>query len=197
MKDILDIVFKRYDINTPLRRAYFMAHAEHESLGFTKFVENLNYKAEALLALFSRDRIAEQACIVYGRTAEHAANQMAIANTVYGGVWGKKNLGNIVPGDGWKHRGAGAIQLTGRANQEAYFKSIGEPCDPDKLQQLKYALDSAGWFWKAKGLNAIADRGDFKASCIKVNGGLVGYNKREALLIKYKKEYVATDKNRS
>lgn len=189
MKELLEKVFIRYEINTPLRKAHFMAQVNHESAGFTKFVENLNYSVTALLSLFSRKRIGSEACQLYGRTPSKKASQETIANIIYGGDWGKLNLGNLVYGDGWKHRGAGAIQLTGKANQEAYFKSINEPCEPSKLQTLEYSLDSAGWFWKKKGLNELADKEDFISICTKVNGGDLGLSERQILLTKYKKEY--------
>lgn len=180
----IDKVVARYDIkDVPA----FLANCDHESDGFTKFVENLNYKVSALISLFSRKRISEQQCRLYGRIDTQKANQEAIANTIYGGEWGRINLGNLVYGDGWKHRGAGAIQLTGKSNQEKYFKSIGEPCVPEKLQTLEYALDSAGWFWKTKGIDNIDS---FEDKCKKINGGVIGLEERKELYEHYKNELV-------
>src|SRR6478736_9691618 len=94
-KDQINKVVKRYGIkDIPA----FMANSHHESEGFTKFVENLNYKVSALISLFSRKRISEQQCRAYGRTDTQKANQEAIANTIYGGEWGRINLGNLVYG---------------------------------------------------------------------------------------------------
>jgi putative chitinase len=183
-KEQINKVVERYGIkDVPA----FLANCHHESEGFTKFVENLNYKVSALISLFSRKRISEQQCRAYGRTDTQKAKQEAIANTIYGGEWGRINLGNLVYGDGWKHRGAGAIQLTGKSNQEKYFASIGEPCLPEKLQTLEYALDSAGWFWKTKRIDLLPT---FKEKCIAVNGGVIGLEERKALYEKYKKELV-------
>ena len=162
----------------------FMANCDHESGGFETFVENLNYSSSALLALFSRKRISAEACTLYGRTATHKANQETIANIIYGGEWGRINLGNLVYGDGWKHRGAGAIQLTGKSNQEKYFKYINEPCVPEKLQTIDYALDSAGWFWKVNKIDSIIK---FSDKCKKVNGGFNGMDERVLLYEHYKK----------
>lgn len=163
----------------------FMSNCHHESLGFTKFVENLNYKVSALISLFSRKRISLEACKLYGRTDTQKANQETIANIIYGGEWGRINLGNLVYGDGWKHRGAGAIQLTGKSNQEKYFKYINEPCNSELLQTIEYALDSAGWFWKVNNIDSIPT---FEGKCKKVNGGLIGIEERKELYEQYKKE---------
>lgn len=183
-KEQIDKVVERNGIKDV---AAFMANCHHESDGFTKFVENLNYKVSALISLFSRKRISEQQCRAYGRTDTQKANQEAIANTIYGGEWGRINLGNLVYGDGWKYRGAGAIQLTGKSNQEKYFKSINEPCLPEKLQTLEYALDSACWFWKIKNIDSIVK---FEDKCKAVNGGVIGLEERKALYEKYKKELI-------
>lgn len=173
-------VVERYDIkDVPA----FMANCHHESLGFTKFVENLNYKVSVLISLFSRKRISLEACKLYGSTDTQKANQQTIANIIYGGEWGRINLGNLVYGDGWKHRGAGAIQLTGKSNQEKYFQSIGETCEPEKLQTIEYALDSAGWFWKLNKIDSIVS---FEDKCKKINGGLIGIKERKALYEFYK-----------
>jgi len=144
--DLLQSVFDKYGINTPLRKAWFMANCHHETGNFTVFSENLNYKVDTLIKLFSRKRISEADARLYGRTDKQKANRKAIANIIYGGEWGKINLGNILPNDGWFFRGAGAIQLTGRRNQTEYFKSINKPLQPELLQTLEYALDCAGWF---------------------------------------------------
>lgn len=192
---ILQKVFDTYGINTPLRKAWFMANCHHETTdsktgeGFKVFVENLNYKVEILEKLFSRKRISIADCKKYGRTATQKANQQAIANIIYGGEWGKLNLGNIQPNDGWFFRGAGAIQLTGRKNQTEYFKSINKPLQPELLQTLEYALDSAGWFWKKHGLNELADKNNSINIRTKINGGTIGLDKCEALFDFYYNYY--------
>lgn len=95
----------RYGINTPLRQAHFIAQVGHESNGFKSLRENLNYSVEGLLKTFSRSRISIEEANAYGRTSSQPANQEMIANIVYGGEWGRKNLGNTQEGDGWKYRG--------------------------------------------------------------------------------------------
>ena len=96
---------ERYEINTPLRQAHFLAQIGHESNGLKSVTESLNYSVDGLLKTFSRSRISEADAKKYGRTATQPANQEMIANTVYGGEWGLKNLGNSQPGDGFKFRG--------------------------------------------------------------------------------------------
>ncbi len=97
--------------------AYDLATCFHES-GATMhpISENLNYSVDGLLKTFSRERISEADARKYGRTTAHAANQQAIANIIYGGAWGLKNLGNTKPNDGWDFRGVGICQATGRRN---------------------------------------------------------------------------------
>ena len=113
---LLEEVMQRYDIDTPLRKAHFLAQIDHESKGLTSLTESLNYSVEGLLSTFSRKRISEADALKYGRTKTQRANQKAIANIIYGGEWGRLNLGNTEPGDGWKYRGRGALMCTGRAN---------------------------------------------------------------------------------
>lgn len=193
--DLLQSVFDKYSINTPLRKAWFMANCHHETTdtktgeGFKVFEENLNYKVELLLKTFSRKRISEFDAKLYGRTTAQKANKKAIANCIYGGEWGKKNLGNTQPNDGWFFRGAGAIQLTGRSNQVAYFKSKNMQINPDLLQTLEYALDSAGWFWEKYGLNELADKNNSVKIREKINGGTLGLDKCETLFDFYYKYF--------
>ena len=122
--DDIDDLMQKYEINTPLRIAHFLAQIDHESSGLMRMTESLNYSVEALMATFSRSRISEQQCRMFGRTPTQKANQKAIANTIYGGEWGKLNLGNVYPNDGWKYRGRGALMCTGRANYRAYMNCL-------------------------------------------------------------------------
>jgi putative chitinase len=178
--DPLNATFEKFEINTPKRQAAFIGQCAHESNNFNVLEEGLNYKAEALMKLFSRARISEEDCNKYGRTAEHSANQSEIANCIYGGEWGKKNLGNTELGDGNKFHGRGLIQLTGRANYEKCGNSIGADLlsNPNVLCEPLYAVLSAGWFWSTKGLNQIADTWDTVAITKKVNGGTIGLDDR-------------------
>lgn len=108
--------------------AYILATAYHETGGKMKPVaENLNYSVDGLLKTFSRSRISQADAEKYGRKQGRAANQQAIANIVYGGEWGKVNLGNTQKGDGWLYRGRGDVQITGRAN----YRKFGIEDNPD------------------------------------------------------------------
>lgn len=187
--DILESVFTKYKINTPLRKAHFMANCHNETGGFKVFEENLNYSTNLLISLFSRKRISLIDCEKYGRNNRNSANKEMIANILYGGQWGKLNLGNTQPNDGYYFRGRGAIQITGRRNYTSYFNSIKEPLNPDKLLELKYALDSAGWFWQMAKVNELADKNNIAAVRKRVNGGSIGLDEVKELFNKYYEYY--------
>ena len=174
---------KAYDITSPRRIAGFLSQIGHESAGFTRLVENLDYSVEALLTMFGRHRITEEQARRYGRSAGQKANQMAIAETIYGGPWGAKHLGNTEPGDGARFIGRGLKQLTGRDNYHRCGLALGEDfvSSPHRLTMPINAALSAGWFWDVNGLNAMADRGDVHAMTKAVNGGVNGMDKRAAL----------------
>lgn len=179
---------ERYGINTPLRQAHWLAQMAHESGGFKVVRESLNYSVEALLSLFGRHRISERDARRYGRAPGQAANQTAIANCLYGGEWGAKNLGNTQSGDGARYIGRGYKQLTGRANYAACGAGIDLPllAAPELLEQPDAAALSAGWFWHSRRLNDLADLDDIEAVTKKINGGLIGLAERKAWLTKFK-----------
>jgi putative chitinase len=174
---------KAYEITTPRRIAGFLSQIAHESGRLGTLEENLNYSVEALLSKFGRHRISEADARRHGRTASQRANQEALANLLYGGEWGRKNLGNFVHGDGWRYRGRGLKQLTGRANYDRCGAAIGEDLlsHPDRLLMPVNAALSAGWFWKTNGLNELADRGDVPGMTKRINGGNFGLPERQAL----------------
>ena len=174
---------KAYDITTPRRIAGFLSQIAHESGRLATLEESLNYSVDALLKLFGRHRISEADARRFGRSLDHKADQQGIANALYGGEWGRKNLGNTVHGDGWRFRGRGLKQLTGRANYEKCGAAIGEDLlnYPDRLLLPVNAALSAGWFWKSHGLNEIADRGDVRQMTKVINGGAIGLPERTAL----------------
>lgn len=160
---------------------HWLAQIYVESAGFKKFRENLNYKPERLLAVFpGRNglRTIEQARKIV------AGGRDAIAEAVYGGVWGAKHLGNIYPGDGAKFAGAGAKQLTGRYNFNRYSMAMygDDRCvrEPGRLQRMPDAALSAGWFWKDKRIDAAGD--DINKVTRLVNGGLNGLQDRKVAL---------------
>jgi putative chitinase len=174
---------KAYDITSPRRIAGFLSQIGHESAGFTRLTENLNYSTEALLDLFGRHRITEEQAKQHGRRGGQAANPEALANILYGGAWGAKHLGNTEPSDGWRFRGRGLKQLTGRDNYRRCGIALAEDfiTDPDRLLLPVNAALSAGWFWSINGLNAAADRGDVHSMTKIINGGVNGLDKRAAL----------------
>lgn len=176
---------KAYEITTPDRIAGFLSQIGQESAGLSRFIESLDYSVEGLLKTFRRHRISEEQCRRYGRTPYQKAHQEAIANIVYGGEWGRKHLGNILPGHGWLYRGRGAKQLTGLDNYRRCGEAIGEDFVnfPDRLLLPVNAMLSAGWFWHANELNRIADKRDVVELTERVNGGRNGLARREQLFL--------------
>lgn len=182
--DSLQATCDRFEINTPERIAGFVAQCAHESGMFKSVSEGLNYKVEALKALFGRHRISEEDCNKYGRIdGKQPADQAGIANAIYGGEFGKKNLGNTEYGDGYAYRGRGLIQLTGKANYKKAGDSLGIDlvANPDLVATPEYAALTAGWFWSANNLNALADAKDLLGMTKKVNGGTIGIEHRTEL----------------
>lgn len=187
--------FTKYSINTPLRIAHFLAQAAHESADFTDFTESLNYTPQGLIDTFGTSRISVAQANLYGRTAQHKANQEAIANIVYGGEWGRKNLGNIYQGDGWRFRGRGIFQLTGRSNYEAYRKYSGVDVvsNPDLVATINIAIDTAGFYWHNRGLNPLADNNQIEALTKKINAKSLGLDKRKQKLAFYKTQNLSIE----
>lgn len=172
--------FERFEIVTPDRKAAFIGQCQHESGNFKRVTENLNYRESALKALFGRHRISEEDCAKYGRNDDHPADQDGIANCIYGGEWGAKNLGNTEEGDGAKFKGRGLIQLTGRANYQKLSDALSVDFieNPALLEEPMYAALSAGWFWASKDLNRYADEHDWTGLTKRINGGTIGLEDR-------------------
>jgi len=171
----------KFEIDTPLRLAHFLAQAGHESGGFRLTKENLNYSAKGLQGIFKKYFPTEAKAKEYERKPEK------IANLVYGNRMGN---GPESSGDGAKYCGRGYIQLTGKDNYIAFGKSIGVDLTiAPTLVAGQYALVSAGWFFWKNGLNKIADLGATDEVVTKitkrVNGGTIGLADR----IKHFKEY--------
>jgi len=167
----------RHDITTPRRLAAFLANVGHETGGGRRLLEGLNYDAPRLRALFSLARA--DAAAPFARTADKPADRRALANALYGGEWGRRNLGNTLPDDGWRFRGRGLIQLTGRGNYQKFADKLGVPLDDTLLAKLETragAAESAAHFWAVAGCNALADAGDIEAARRRVNGGTIGLN---------------------
>lgn len=181
--DLLNAEMEAREINTHERIAGFLSQIGVESGGLSTVVENLNYSAAALQSLFGPSRISNADAQTFGRTPAHPANQQEIANRIYGGTFGQKQLGNTQQGDGWKFRGRGLKQITGRTNYRSCGKDLGLDLEtnPDLLLTPQNAVRSAGWFWESKGLNAIADTGSVEAMTRRINGGTNGLADRQKL----------------
>jgi putative chitinase len=171
-----------FNITNTLRLAHFLAQCGHESAGFRVIFENLNYSADGLNKIFPR----------YFKNAGRDANQFArnpekIANIVYAN---RMSNGDTSSGDGWRFRGRGYIQLTGRANYTKFDKMVTEDIlvQPD-LVATKYPLMSAAFFFNSNNLWSLCDRGTDDATITavtrRVNGGTIGLADR----IKHFKEY--------
>lgn len=162
---------KEFAIETPLQQACFLGQTGHESQGFMRVSESLNYSVDGLLLTF-RSRMTQAQCEKLGRREGEKTvppeRQKAIANIVYGG----KN-GNTGADDGWRYRGRGLIQLTGRNNYAACGQGLGLDLlgNPDLLLTDINAARSAAWFWKAKDCNKSAESGDIPGLTKKINGG--------------------------
>lgn len=175
---------KAFDITSQHRIAGFLSQIGVESGGLSTLQENLNYKVDSILRMFGRHRITEDDARKFGRVdGGQKANQEMLANLLYGGEFGRKNLGNTEVGDGWKFRGRGLKQLTGRSNYKRCGDALGMDLigEPDLLLEPVNAALSAGWFWSTNGLNAIADTGNVVAMTKRINGGDIGLAQREAL----------------
>ena len=171
--DPLNAALDRYEINTPERVAMFMAQVGHESGGLKRREENLNYSAQRLTQVFPK----------YFRDVDpndYARNPEKIANRVYGNRMGN---GDEDSGDGYRYRGRGFIQLTGKNNYTAFANAMGMTLDEavDYLSTAEGAAMSAAWFWDMRNLNADADRGDVVTVTKKINGGTIGLHERQAL----------------
>ena len=169
--EALSQVLPKYDINTPERVAAFMAQCGHESVDFSVLKENLNYSAKGLHGTWPKRFPSEAAAQPYERNPEK------IANKVYSDRMGN---GPEASGEGWKFRGRGAIQLTGKDNYTRFAKDIGKSVDEavTYVETLAGAIESACWFWKNNNLNALADARDMKAATKKINGGDLGLKER-------------------
>jgi putative chitinase len=167
-------------ITDPNERAMFLAQVDHESGGFRSTVENTNYKAKGFLANFgARNHITTeaqaQAILDKGDDAKLEA--------MYGGAWGKKNLGNTEAGDAAKFKGRGVMQLTGRSNYTAAGKALGLDLvnHPELLEDPAVSAKAALWYWNSrKGLSAAGKAGDVSAATAAINGGHIGEADRKA-----------------
>jgi putative chitinase len=177
----LNKALPKYDITTDQRIAGFISQCAHESMDFNAMSENLNYREETLNKVFPR---------YFGpgkrSAAEYARNPEKIANYVYMDEFRTSKLGNVHPGDGWRFRGRGLKQLTGRDNYTRFAKDYDLTAEEAAVwvETKEGALASALWFWNTNKLNAIADTGNVAALTKKINGGDIGLADRQARFAK-------------
>lgn len=169
--EALDQLLPDYGIDTPKRVAAFVAQCAHESAEFRFIEENLNYRAASLRKTFAKyfptDEIARQ----YERKPQ------MIANRVYANRMGN---GDEASGDGWRYRGRGLIQLTGKDNYTFFAGSLGIPVEEaaDYLGTFEGAAQSACFFWEQNNINRFADAGDIRGMTRAINGGFIGLEDR-------------------
>ena len=160
-----------YEINTPQRIASFIAQCAHESGSFVFLTENLNYKAESLMKIFPKYFTEMSLAKAYERKPEK------IANRIYASRMGN---GDEASGDGYKYRGRGLIQLTGKTNYTWFAASL--EISPEEAaeytQTFEGAAQSACWFWETNKLNQWADKGDIVTLTKRINGGTIGLEDR-------------------
>jgi putative chitinase len=172
--DVLNEALTSFEINTIGRVAAFLAQIAHESAELNRLLENLNYSAQGLLATWPKRFVSLEVARQFERNPER------IANYVYANRMGN---GDLSSGDGWRYRGRGVIQLTGRGNYRAVGNAVGLPFEtnPDLLLEPGPAALAAGYFWKSRGLNELADDRnddnddeDFVSITVRINGGRAG-----------------------
>ena len=168
----LEQVLPKYEITTVNRVAAFLAQCGHESADFTTLKENLNYSAEGLSKVFPKRFPTVESAQPYNRNPEK------IANKIYADRMGN---GPEASGEGYKFRGRGAIQLTGKENYTKFANSIGKSLDEAVAytETLAGAIESACWFWSVNKLNALADAKDIVGLTKRINGGTIGLEDRK------------------
>lgn len=169
----------RFGIVAPIRGAYLLGQMAVESAVFSSVEESLNYREDKLVPLFGANRISVDDAHRFGRSIDgtRPAHQNALANILYGGAWGLKNLGNTKPGDGWRFRGRGLKQITGRANYTAISHLLyGDDRlvqNPDLVLEPENAALTACAFWHLNHLNQFADAENIVELTRRINKGLL------------------------
>jgi putative chitinase len=183
----IDLQIMTAQLNSPERLAHFFGQVLQEVGQRMRLVESLDYRADRLGSIFSYFRRNPDEALLYGRTPDHPADQEAIANRAYAD---RNGNGNVESGDGWRFRGRGLKQVTGRANYRAFTEDharmSGEQIDfeaePDLLETQRYAVRSALWFWHANDLYLLADAGINRAAADSItaiiNRGTDSYGQR-------------------
>lgn len=185
----IQVVCEHYAIDTPQRIAGFLAQTAHESTGYTALVENLNYSADTMAVVWP-NRFAEKGADgkPIKENGKNKPNKFAlalhrkpemIANVVYSARMGN---GPVESGEGWKYRGRGLKQLTGKDNYTRCGNALNTDLvgSPDLLLEPQYAALSAGWFWTTNKCSDFADKGDIEGLTKRINGGLIGLADRKS-----------------
>lgn len=171
--DAMVEIFPKYDITSVARVAGFLAQCGHESNNFKVLSENLNYSADALNKIFPKYFVKA------GRDAQEYHRQPEkIANVIYAS---RMDNGDTASGDGWRYRGGGFIQLTGKHNYTKFAESIGISAEDatEYVRTTKGALESACWFWSTNNINKYCDDNDIVTMTKRINGGTIGLDDRK------------------
>lgn len=168
----IEAAIQTAELDSPARLSAFLAQTGHESDSFRFLEENLNYKPETLCRVWP-SHFNEENC------HEFAGNPEAIANFAYAGRMGN---GDAETGDGWRYRGRGFLQLTGKTNYEHASNDLGFDfvSEPDAVATPEGAALTAAWFWKKHNLNYYVDNNDFTQMTKIINGGTIGLEDRVA-----------------
>ncbi len=178
-----DRLLKEYGLTTPLRLAHFLAQVLHETNGLTIQREDMRYRAARIMQIFGVGR--HSAAVTKTEAATLAGRPEALAERVYGlgNPRKAKELGNTQPGDGWRYRGNGLMQTTGRGAHRALGEKVKVgtlfETRPEMVTDPKYALLPALAEWRSGRCNEMADRNDIRAITRKINGGYNGFEDRQ------------------
>ena len=182
---------KNFGIDTPLRMAAFLAQVGHESAGLSRLEEGLNYSAEGLANTWPKRYAQTAQNGLYAKNSvgrylpstlaiQIARKPVLIASNTYANRMGN---GSVESQEGWKYRGRGILQITGKSNYAELTLNTGIDfiSNPDLLKEPAYALISACFFWKSNNLNVLADKKDIVSLSKAINGGIIGLEHRKAL----------------
>jgi putative chitinase len=184
----VSLACQEFGIDTAQRIAGFLSQCAHESGGFERLQENLNYSADGMAGIWpKRFAVLGPDKKPVKKDGKNQPNKFAlalhrkpemIANVVYSGRMGN---GPTESGEGWKYRGRGLKQLTGKDNHRACSEGLGVDLveNPDLLLDPVYAARSAAWFWSTNKCNNFADSGDIEGLTKRINGGLIGIDDRK------------------